>query len=971
MSDPNATNIIISGTDATAPAFRSVRTGLEGVGAAATGANQQLTQAGAAFIQSLERQAATVGKSRVELANFKAAQLGVAEAAAPLIARLQSADSTVAKLGISAGQTTAAFRTLPAQFTDIATQLAGGQSPFLILLQQGGQIKDSFGGIGPALKAVTSLITPTTVAVAGLAAGFAGLGIAIGHAESMQRSLNSLEAQLTATGRAGMFSTEQLKALIQQLALAPGVTRDAATQVVSDLTKIHGIGADLFRDLAAAAVDYAKATGTDLPTAAKTLAQAFADPARGAKTLDDALGTLTSTQLLQIESMSKANDMAGAQRVLFEALEASVKGLAINALTPLQTSINELGNAWEKTMQSFDKSDGMKNATIVMGGLLGKLTQFISYLPEFERKWKGAFSGGLNGVAMGLLGLNNAAEAGPQTGGATGSWDEPAPVKARVASAADNEIKRALDAAKAYKGQAAVIADLTAERKSFNSALTKSIDLYGKESEQAQKFRDAIAGVDEKIKAAQKRLTGPAPKAFQDDAATKMLETLRQTEASLKEQLSSETKLTAAEKERAKFTQLITDLRTKGTLTAEQKSLLAGQDKIKAQLDVNVAVSQEVELKKKIDEITKKEVENAKDLARTFQGINIAMESANQSRREQYDRTLSTVGLGGRARHESDAQRSIEIESQRNLRQATKAASEKPGGLDSAAHKEEVAKIKDSLEEARGDLADFYTRDKANRENWVNGAREAFANYADEASNAAKHTEEVFGNALKGIEDQLTNLFTGKKFDGKKLLEDIQGDLARNFVKENITGPLATMGGDLLGDGGALSGLLGGSKNANGARGNSAANPLFVRSADGVFGSSSASGKGAGDWASSAIGKLFGGMSNGFATTAANALPGDSLDNLINLQGGWGTMMPAFATGTDFVPRDMIAKIHKGERITRAADNVSAAGRGGSSGRQTIVNLTMNVPSGTDTKTAGQWGAAASRQMRMHETRNA
>ncbi|EHW72561.1 phage tail tape measure, lambda family domain protein [Escherichia coli DEC10C] len=43
------------------------------------------------------------------------------------------------KAGISVGQYKAAMRTLPAQFTDIATQLAGGQNPWLILLQQGGQ----------------------------------------------------------------------------------------------------------------------------------------------------------------------------------------------------------------------------------------------------------------------------------------------------------------------------------------------------------------------------------------------------------------------------------------------------------------------------------------------------------------------------------------------------------------------------------------------------------------------------------------------------------------------------------------------------------------------------------------------------------------------------------------------------------------------------------------------------------------
>ncbi|EFX07930.1 putative tail component of prophage CP-933X, partial [Escherichia coli O157:H7 str. G5101] len=53
------------------------------------------------------------------------------------------------KAGISVGQYKAAMRMLPAQFTDVATQLAGGQSPWLILLQQGGQVKDSFGGMIP------------------------------------------------------------------------------------------------------------------------------------------------------------------------------------------------------------------------------------------------------------------------------------------------------------------------------------------------------------------------------------------------------------------------------------------------------------------------------------------------------------------------------------------------------------------------------------------------------------------------------------------------------------------------------------------------------------------------------------------------------------------------------------------------------------------------------------------------------
>ena len=63
------------------------------------------------------------------------------------------------KAGISVGQYKAAMRMLPAQFTDVATQLAGGQSPWLILLQQGGQVKDSFGGMIPMFRGLAGAIT--------------------------------------------------------------------------------------------------------------------------------------------------------------------------------------------------------------------------------------------------------------------------------------------------------------------------------------------------------------------------------------------------------------------------------------------------------------------------------------------------------------------------------------------------------------------------------------------------------------------------------------------------------------------------------------------------------------------------------------------------------------------------------------------------------------------------------------------
>lgn len=66
------------------------------------------------------------------------------------------------------------------------TQHADGQNPFLILIQQGGQLKDSFGGI----KALFGMITP---AIAIGAAAVAALGLAFyqagGQTDAFKQSL--------------------------------------------------------------------------------------------------------------------------------------------------------------------------------------------------------------------------------------------------------------------------------------------------------------------------------------------------------------------------------------------------------------------------------------------------------------------------------------------------------------------------------------------------------------------------------------------------------------------------------------------------------------------------------------------------------------------------------------------------------------------------------------------------------------
>lgn len=83
---------------------------------------------------------------------------------------LEKTQEQLGKTSQSAAQTANAMRMIPAQMTDIVVGLSTGQSPFMVLMQQGGQLKDMFGGIGPAIKGVGTyvmgLVNPYSVAAA-------------------------------------------------------------------------------------------------------------------------------------------------------------------------------------------------------------------------------------------------------------------------------------------------------------------------------------------------------------------------------------------------------------------------------------------------------------------------------------------------------------------------------------------------------------------------------------------------------------------------------------------------------------------------------------------------------------------------------------------------------------------------------------------------------------------------------------
>ncbi|WP_423812817.1 phage tail length tape measure family protein [Pseudomonas putida] len=135
------------------------------------------------------------------------------------------------KAGMSAKAYQAALRGVPAQFTDIAVSLQGGQAPLTVFLQQGGQLKDMFGGVLPAAKAlggyVLGLVNPFTVAAA--AAGTLALAYYKGSEES-----DRLTDAIIRNGNAAGTSYSELAGLAEQVA-ATGTTVGAASKVLEQL----------------------------------------------------------------------------------------------------------------------------------------------------------------------------------------------------------------------------------------------------------------------------------------------------------------------------------------------------------------------------------------------------------------------------------------------------------------------------------------------------------------------------------------------------------------------------------------------------------------------------------------------------------------------------------------------------------------------------------------------------------------
>lgn len=266
---------------------------------------QATRQQGEQFLSYLKNLGDTAGKTHYEILELKAAQLGISAEAAPMIQAIKDQNAAMGAGTLSAKQYEWAMRGLPAQLTDISVGLATGQKPWMVFLQQGGQLKDMFGGIVPAAKAVGGavwgMINPITVAGAAIGA------LAIGAYQG-SKEIGRLENALIITGNRAQLSAGQLSELTRELAELDGANIGRATDVVAEAVRASGLVGEQIELASRAAILSQRALGTEVSETIDTFKRLADEPVNALIDLNEEYGFLSQKQLEQIELLVKQED---------------------------------------------------------------------------------------------------------------------------------------------------------------------------------------------------------------------------------------------------------------------------------------------------------------------------------------------------------------------------------------------------------------------------------------------------------------------------------------------------------------------------------------------------------------------------------------------------------------------------------------------------------------------------------------
>ncbi|MBB3832558.1 lambda family phage tail tape measure protein [Xanthomonas arboricola] len=718
------------------------------------------------------------------------------------------ANNPVSQLGVSAGQTAAAMRQLPAQFTDIFTSLQGGMPFFTVLVQQGGQIKDSFGGIGPALSGVSSalvgMVNPLTITAAAVAAVAFAWKQGSDEATAYQRAL-------ILTGNQSGQTAERLAEVAAQMDGIAGVTTSSAAAALTQVAATGKFTAEQLETVAIAAETMRAGTGKAVEETVAEFAKIKADPVAALLELNETMHFLDQTQLDNIKTLIEQGNQVQAVASAFKIYSDTLKDRAGD----VQENLGYMERAWRAV-----KGAASEAWDTMLG--VGRQETATSKIKQLLSNIEGVNSG--RGVYQGLSAADRArmvAEFQQQIADLQKEANKK-PVKVIMAGIYSEPEIKAEEARTKFQAET-------------NRLLGTTLDLEGRIKQMRQDA--AKEGVtDAKLLAQREQALRTAEAAEGARGAASLatagrsagLQNIKDSFTAEQAQITTSTKVLQAQYQAREvsaetYYQRMRELSERGT-AAEAQSLQKQIDYLnsrnvsgKQSIDVNKQVGElEAQLAKvrtegaaALEVLSTEESKLKKQREDALASYKAALNASTDALQEDMDAMVARVGSGDRefeiqqrlnGVYKEQAQRLNELALQKNA-----------GRIDEATAAAEEQAVRDATERRVQVIRDGYDRMAEAQGDWSNGVSAAWANYVDEARDAAGQVKSALDSTLGGLEDAFVKFATTGKVSFSELVDSILADIARIAAKQAITGALGGLFGQLSGgaSAGAASGAMG------------------------------------------------------------------------------------------------------------------------------------------------------------------
>lgn len=781
---------------------------LEKLRAAQKAANDEARQSQQqqSFLRSLQEQSATYGKSTSEILAYRAAQLGVTQQAAPLIEKIRQEEEALKKSAVAqrgaagaAGLHSQAMRQLPAQITDIVTSLVSGQPAYLVAIQQGGQLKDSFGGIVPAARALVSAFNPVTLA---LTAGAAAVGaLAYGFVKGQQESSN-LARTLLLTGNQVGQTVGSLNEMAKALD-GIGGTRAQAAEALTALISVGRIAGEDLQRFAADAIAAQDKLGLSVEDTAKNFAALGKDPVTASLRLNEAMHYLTLETLAQITALERQGRTVDAAKL---AQDSFAEALGTRA-REMQQNLGYVELAWKNIKKAIaETGDALLDV-----GRKGNENSTIDRLIEFAKR---ASQTSITQASAEFVVRSRVQPAGPSADQAARQAQEEA-LAAERALTAEQQRAATQAQADAYTKLETLTTSLATKQEQYNVALAQTKASFEalkgtsqeKSAEEQERIiarlRESIFGRADtfgpQISEAQRALE------LQIDSITNAenrLETLHAARRASDEDYYAERKRLVEDSANAQVRALQAEIRI-----LEQQAVVedardgradATREKIRTNEDEITRIRQEAANKQ--GQITLQQQVAQEALARSYDLSRQAAENSLAVQQRALGRQLADIGSGPAARRFTTGRNQIDenFANQRSQLEAQRASNQ----LQPGAYEQQLGLLEDFHGRALKMWEDYYGRIEERSMDFGAGFRDAILEYMDATSNLGG----MIGGDLISALDQAKNSTIDLAVNaalwgeggenaarriGRALITDVVSSMARVGVQYGINALLA------------------------------------------------------------------------------------------------------------------------------------------------------------------------------------